>query len=480
MKKIVFLMVCALCVSTQADAQFGLLNKAKQKLKEKVESTVSSKLGLQLGKKSGNTATPAATTATPASYESSGSSDDAIKQLAPEAWSSGEYFDLYKANSTGEYDSNGDLILRKKQSTLHFNSVNDMLAALPAVATAKQILNPEGEGAAVIDGLINFDLAMKELNARREQAAMEDAMKRASVAMANMGNPAAGGMPTIQPQNEAMQQLSTSLMGAMLNSGLDLENASEEDIMKATLGTLSKELNIPEAEMAKMMEMAKSNPEAATAYMMKKYPNVTKKFAPANPQPQAESEENELDQYQDIFDEVEALQEDTAFIAASKRSAKMLDIMKEYASQLLSQWATSETCTKIEAMEKNLDEKTNAYMKEHNMSYNDEAPKLWVDGRKEQNALIEAYNMTMVNQWRDKVQEEINYFKPHVERLAKLEARLNEAANSLTNKTSQSIMLQWQNISATLANYSFFVIYELPAMAMDAPRINHVAEQWMP
>ena len=479
---LVLAFVAAMGFNADVNAQ-GLLKGLKNKLKEKVESTVGSKLGLPLGKKSGNTATPAATTATPAataSYESSESSGDGIKELAASGWSNGEYFDLFKANSTGEYDSNGDLILRKKQSTLHFNSVNDMLAALPAIPTAKQILNPEGEGAAAIDGLINFDLARNDFNARREQAAMEDAMKRASAAMANMGNPAAGGMPIPQPQNEAMQQLSTSLMGAMLNSGLDLENASEEEIMKATLGTLSKELNIPEAEMAKMMEMAKSNPEAATAYMMKKYPNVTKKFAPANPQPQAASEENELDQYQDIFDEIEALQKDEAFIAASKRVPQMPKIMQEYANQLLSQWATSETCAKIEAMEKELDQKTDAYMKEHNLSYNDEAPKLWTDGRKEQNALIDAYNETMVEQWRAKVQEEINYFKPHAERLAKLEARLNEAAKTLTNKTSQTIMIQWQNISATLANYSFFVIYELPAVAMDAPRIYHVAEQWLP
>lgn len=481
MKKFIVLLFCAFCISTQADAQFGALKKA---LKNKVESTVGSKLGGLLGKKKteNTTTTTTTTTATP-SYSNSEyetSNTDYAGALCPDRWQSGEYFNVKKENNTGEYDSNGDVILRYKKSKQYFGTKVDAINALPAVPTARQILYPEGEGKATVEALIDYDLAYNEYYARHYNKMMEDAMKTADAAM--NGTLGKGVAITGRESMPVSSALADKMMQAITQSGINLETATQADIEKVAIKAMSKEFGIPEADMSKMMTMAKSNPDAATAYLKKNYPNAAKKMGIL----QAETEkvkaavDPNFDKYVELFEEAAAMSEDKQLEEARNRAVYIFGELETYANELLGQWPTSEAYAKVNAMEKELQAKTEEYMHATNTGYNDAAPAFWVEGRKAQNAVINGFNESMAEKWRGKIQEYIDYFKPCALRVADMESRLDKVRESITNEQMKDYLLQFQTASAAITQVSFPVLFELPSVAMDAPRIGNVAEEWLP
>lgn len=485
------LIVLSLCLSatfaSNVHAQGllrGLADKAKDKVAEKVTNKVTSKVGGKLGKALGvsNDAAgqpaSAATTA-PAGVnnpETTGDISYEYDNICPQRWTEGDYFDLERANKTGERDDHNNDILRFTKSTLHFASRLDLMNALPPVPTVHQIVY-EGEEGPTAEALINYSLACKELEQQLKQTQMETAMAMASVMQQGKG--AAPGASSRGGGNPILEALGTKMMTAMLNSGLDLDNASEADIQKAVLGVLSKELGIPEADLAKVMQMAESDPDAATAYVMKNYPNVAKKFAPTGtPAPQV-IEDEAADEFFDIFEEAAALASDPDILAAMQKLSRLNFELTTLGNELLGQWASSEACSKICAMETELDAKLQNHMQATQMNYNDEAPDFWVEGRKAQNAVIDSFNEQIAEQWRAKVQEVYDTIKPHALRMAEVDARL-DAARAKVSTLAPNDMLRYQMIIGSYDQISLNLISSLPVLAMDAPRISHVLECWMP
>ena len=469
----------------QAQAQ-ALLRGLADKAKEKVESKVTEKVGKMLTKpKGGATAQPAPAAAGAQTKPAATSADENgagyghAEVLAPGRWDSGEYFSVEKANFTGDYDDHGNRVLRMTAPTIHFSTFSEAIAALPALPTAQQILDENVESATV-KAIVNHALALDELNGRLAARSMEMAMKQAEAGM-KMQNGAAFGAQQGMPMpitNAFVGKLSE----AIHKSGLDPETASEEELMKVTLGVMSKELGIPEAEMAKLMAMAQTNPEGAMEMVMKKYPQAAKQLSAMKAEmPEVQEEEDpNMEKLVALYEELSALNEDAALLAAFNRGSRLQKELASYAREVETKWEASETCAKINAMEQALSERLDAYHQANNTGYNDEAPAFWVEARKEQNALIEAYNLQIAEQWRAMVQDCLTDVLPASQRLAEAKDRFAKLSEEIDFSGDPNVLYQYQLAAGVIQQMPSTIIYDLPAIAMDAPRIGHVLEQWMP
>lgn len=460
----------------QAQAQSllrGIANKAKDAVKEKVTNKVEAAVGKALGVPQNS----AAQTSQGAESNSTTDSGDYANTITPEKWVLGCRFTPEKYNDTGEYDSNGDPILRISRSTYHFASGAEALAALPALPTVKQIVY-EGEEGPVPEAFVNYALGYYEFYQRHLRENEERAMRSADYIRTHRTS----GTVSLQKDLPATAAFTDKMMEAIVKSGLDIQKASEAELTRVVSRFMSKEFGVPEAEMAKLIQQAQKDPEAAMAYLAKHYPEAARKMgvlASETAKVRKNQDDGTLDKYADLMEEVGSLSSDEELMAASQRAAKVGGELEAYANELLQQWPKSEAFARVEAMEKELNQKLNAYMETSGTNYNDEAPDFWVEGRKAQNAVIDAYNEQMAQQWCAKLQGYIDEFTPYARRVTDLEARFDSAASDVGN-LSEAIVMQFQTVAGTFSFLGFNVVYSLPAMSLDAPCLAHVLEQWLP
>ena len=481
MKKTFLLAIVALmgyCADASAQAFLrGLKDKAVEKVKEKVTNKVEKEVdntmdALLDGKKKTKSTTSTTTSTTTADQ---GTAEDYGQRpvtdlINPKVWEYGTYYSVEKANYVDD-NAIGNPILLISKSSFQFGTMTDIIAAMPALPSARQILDIKNDDP-TSRALINYHMGMQEYQLRRMQKVEEDAISAAIKGRTNNAATALSAMP----QTNA---LTNKLMEAVINSGLDPETATEEQMMQAALKALSQELGIPEAEMAKLMAMGQTNPEAAMAQMLQKYPNAAKKLT-AIQQETADrvTEADEFEKYADLVEEASALTEDEAMQQAVTRANLAYQELEKYASQLYQEWEASEEHAKLIAMEQELDKKTNAYLDANKMADENDTPAFWKEARRAENALIDAYNEKLVGKWCVKVQELIDYLKPQALRLADIDNRLNQASTEVANGTaSQSLMLQFQVLSSGMGQSLVTTLCQMPIIATDSPRITLLEQE---
>lgn len=460
-------------------------NAAKSTVGDAVQGAVSSALGGKNGKAAAatgqtTTATPQ-TTAQPEAQTADSNEDgdnEYAASLGSSTWVDGIYFTTTEANQTGEYDNSNAPILRIKKPNLHFNNTLDMVKALPAVPTAKQIVDDAGNKAT--DVLINYELACEEYYARKMQEQMELSMKMASLQQHKpVGRPAPADPSSFMPTTK---EFLDKVIAEARRRGLKLETMTEAQSMELTADVMSKEFGIPKAEMSKLVVMAQTDPSGATAILKQKYPAAAKKMGMIQAETSAMQQKvsPETEKFVVLIEELSSLLKDEKLSQHILALQKVSGELEAYALELQAQWPTSDTYAKLNAMERELDAKLNAHMEAHNMSYNDEAPGFWVEGRKAQNALIDAYNEKLAEQWRAKVQNYIDTYKPYAQYVAEAEARMDAAVKSMKAEDLATEYYTYVGVANMFGQISFSLLYQLPSTAMNAPRIFHVPEQWMP
>lgn len=466
----------------------GLLRRVANAAKSTVEGAVQGAVSGALNARGGKAAATQQTTTTPqpaaesetVTWETDEVSEyDYAASLASSEWVDGYYFSTTDANRTGEYDNQNNPIVRIKKSSLHFGNSLDVLKALPALPTAKQIVNDADNKAA--DALINFELAYQEYYARKTQERMEFNMKMASV----LQQMPAGGRPANQDAASLMPMTKDFLDKVMAEAkrrGLNLQTMTEAQSAQLTAAVMSKEYGIPEAEVLKLVAMAQTNPNGAMATLKQKYPAAAKKMGMMQAETAGMQKQlsPEAEKFIDLLEEVNSVLNDEELQQAILKFHKVTSELEAYAYELIEQWPTSDTYAKLNAMEHELDAKTEAYMQAHGTNYNDEAPEVWVEGHKAQNALINAYNERIAELWRAKVQTYIDTYKPYAQRIAEVEDRLASATKTLKAEDLADHYYTYAEVINLFGEITIAQIYDLPSTAMNAPRISNVPEQWMP
>ena len=460
-------------------------NAAKSTVEGAVQGAVTGALNARGGKAAASTQQTTTTPQPAAESETESWETDEVSgeydysaTLAPSEWMDGIYFSTTDANRTGEYDNQDNPILRIKKSSLHFGNTLDVLKALPALPTAKQIANDADNKAA--DVLINFDLAYQEYYARKMQEQMEISMKMASHhQQMPAGRPANQDAATLMPMTKDFLD---KVMAEAKRRGLNLQTMTEAQSAQLTAAVMSKEFGIPEAEMLKLVAMAQTNPDGAMATLKQKYPAAAKKMGLMHAETAGLQQKvsPEVEKFLELLEEVNSILSNEEITQAALNFQKAPAELEAYALELLAQWPTSDTYAKLNAMEHELDVKTEAYMQAHGTNYNDEAPEVWVEGRKAQNALINAYNERIAELWRAKVQTYIDAYKPYAQRIAEAEARLASAVKTLKTEELANQYFTYAEVANVFGQLTFSLLYELPSTAMNAPHISNVPEQWMP
>lgn len=399
--------------------------------------------------------------------------DGYIRNVSP--WHIGEYFSIENANRLEETDDDGNNVLKIKKPNVCFKTLKEIIVAIPSLPTVRQILD---EDVTTTDKLINFDLAWRDYSNRSQQAIIESSTKVAEIAMANGRHAGVINSRSSAKAMPASQSLGEKIMEAIINSGADMENISEEEAMKIATKVLSQEYKIPESEMAKMIKMAQTNPDAATAYMKKNYPEAAKKLQiieQENKQMQDEiKNSSDIIEMHDLFQEIIAYRNEESYQKAASKALYLESELTAYANELLSEWSKSAECAKIEAMEADLNKRVDEYLRAHNQTYNEQYPEFWERDRKAQNAIINKYNEMMVEKWRTKMQEYMDYLMPFAQRDAEYEAKAKKLDKK--EKSNDADYLQIRNTVMSLTGSTFTILFNIPTYSMDSPRITNVSE----
>ncbi|MDO4461890.1 MAG: hypothetical protein Q4C30_05250 [Bacteroidia bacterium] len=446
------LAICLLAsFSPDANAQRflkGLADKAKDKVLDKLEQ----KTDKSVDKKQSNTDN------NKGNVGSTESTYSYVPPMGEPYWSLGKYFTL---------EDNADSDDFYAKSSLSFKSQLDLLSSLPAVPSVKQILDADAQ---VSDNLNNYLNGVTNF-VQSTNASMMQAAQNYSAPSFSFG----AQRPTSVPNMPNTNALAQKMMEAIMNSGLNPETATEADMQRVVVSVMSKEYGVPEAEMSKIIKMAQTNPDKATAYLTQKYPAAAKKMNALNSEVAQLPAEEEPDKYAALLEESLALRENEAFNAAIQRAHSLPNELKAYADELLSGWTSSEEYAKIQEMDKKLNEDITDYLKNSN-SHNDVLPDKFSEPRRAENEIIRTYNEKLVAKWCDKVKEYIEYFTPYAKQSADMADRLAEASKNSTNQAVKMMASQTQMVFATYNNVSFDILYKLPAIAMDAPRIDNLSE----
>lgn len=203
-----------------------------------------------------------------------------------------------------------------------FRSVADAMRSLPALPTAEQIISDQAKEQYTESQLNPFSQAVEQsmlytateysaITARMQSANHRQSERSQSAMQQYNKNVEAGLMPS---QQEMMQIL--------MSSGIDLNSASEQQIMDAVAGAVSKKWGISKDEYLKIVSMAQRNEKQAEEYMKANHPDLYKRLYATNAgysQQADEGEDPRNARFEQIGDELNALQEQLSAVLSNYR-----------------------------------------------------------------------------------------------------------------------------------------------------------------
>lgn len=306
------------------------------------------------------------------------------------------------------------------ETDMEFTSLKELVASIPALPSARQIISSPKESAA--------ELAEFEASSTRfveYQLAIFSAMMPA-------GRPSASAsyQPAITPELMALAQM-------------DPEKMSEEELMAIAL------------KMAAQRQAAGAGVIAAPEY--------------------SEEQDKAIDELDESLDGIEEMvNKYTMTYAMTGDAMNIKKNLTKLHDELVATWPVSEECLRISEIEKDIDGKALKYFADrHIYDYaNERFPQCWYDGRKEQNRIIDAYNMPAVIRWRKTVQAGIDAAKPILDEMVAIDEKIEK---TFPDKTDSIYRMLKQRISGDFLKY-IPVVTATMSYVYDYPVICSVCE----
>ena len=308
-------------------------------------------------------------------------------------------------------------ISEDEQSPITFNNIADVLAATPAMPTAEQLLTLEGRTAYYNDKVKNAELALNAWMNKRSMAVAQRSLKMGTTVQTMQTRQNSANRQSAELMAEIMPS-PAEMLEAIKKAGLNPETASETEIMNAIVPSLAKKWGMSESECKKILNMGQKNPAEVEAYISKNHPALWAKLSKAKPvdSPEAQKEGEDLQRYTEILMEVaDSVSSGVQMTHPDKEAMQQ---------QFATEWDNSKACQQVNQMEKELDAKLRKWMEANNKGYNDEMPDFWVEGRKNQNKVIDSWNKTQAEQWIKCAADMLPELKARAERLQQLDAEL--------------------------------------------------------
>lgn len=304
---------------------------------------------------------------------------------------------------------------------------------------------------------------------RRIKVAGEKQQKVGQKAMAQyQSNVNAGLMPS---QEEMMQ---------MMMSGEINPNWPEEKIMDAMAGKFAAKWGVSKQEYLKIINMAQKNPKGTEAYLKSNHPDLYKRLYAANT-PYGNENVNADDPRKPEFDRIndgllkaqddlqaarEAYGDDLTSYNGTAKYGKLLEQMEK-------EWDNSPEAKQIEAIEKALRERIDAWsLTLTNVQGDVPYPAWFTTERKKENALIDQWNRRWAIKWLKVAEDGDKAYRPIFRRIAELGAENDRIGEQ--GDTEEMIYLTNKKFVCTL--YGQMMSLYMPIQdALSFPAIGHVA-----
>lgn len=306
-----------------------------------------------------------------------------------------------------------------------FRSVADAMRRLPAMPTVAQISSEQAKENYSNGQLATFkasaELSMLYVNSEysaltvRMQNARQKQAQRGQTAMQQYNkNVDAGLMPSPQ-----------EMMQIVMSSGIDLEKASEQQIMDVVAGSVSKKWGISKDEYLKIVTMAQRSEKQAEAYMKANHPDLYNRLYAANagytPQ-EDESEDSRNERFGQIGDELQALQEQ--IVAAENKYRHPAELTED------KEWSNSTEGKQVETIETALWERVEQWTRGLDAKVAEVPyPGWWTEQRKKENALVDQWNSREAKKWMESPEAYQRELKALFDKVAALETE-NEQLNA--------------------------------------------------
>ena len=381
------------------------------------------------------------------------------------------------------------------------NSFADLINKRPAMPTANDLITPEAKAAyarkgaaAYYKGTLNFRSVVlqqqEELNSKTLELGKKQQKSNQNAMAQYNANVNAGLMPS---QQEMMQ---------LYMSGEINENMSEEQMMDVMAGKFAAKWGISKQEYIKIINMAQTNPKGTEAYLKSNHPSLYNRLYAANAQfgnenvnagdpheneygalgEQLSALANEAFEFKnDNMDMMKHVQfqahsngmlNDASFAAhtAGLPTNKLEDLF----AQIIEGWRASSECKRAIQIEDPLAERLDNWDCCKNVKEGQTIcyPSWWIEGRKSENALIDAYNRKQAEKWLAEVKAYDVKMTAMMKRLIELDNQLEQIRNGGEITAAYAAAKNQAYIAATHL-YDFNFVLEV---ALRFPHVVHQEE----
>ena len=414
MKKYVFMTLASIALAMPVNAQFfhGLVEKAVEK---QVEKKVAEKVSPKSANQSG--------------------SDQEDKS----------YIETDLQNIVA-----GGFEAKEPVTPMKFSSLSDLLAQRPAMPAVNDLLSPEAKTTYAYKGAMAWEQGALDYRTS-QQIKQQQLQSKIMTAGNRLQQQQAQQKEFINDASRQGLMLSQEeTMQVLMSSGLNLEKATEEQVMNVLADAYAKKWNISQADARTFMAMAMSNPKQAEAFLKQKYPELYSKLAANAPKAKQyvaedSSKDNEYgkigEQVSDIS--IEAQQLRNAAMDMLKHQQYVLSLenihvgelptnkLEDLYSRIAASWKNSDECKQVIQIESDLQERLNNWnaCTEANQGKDIPFPTWWTQGRKQENAIIAQWNRQNAEKWLAAVAEYDNQLRALLDRLAALDNQLEQIRN---------------------------------------------------
>lgn len=303
-----------------------------------------------------------------------------------------------------------------------------------------------------------------ELNARLEKARQRQAQRGQAAMQQYNRNVEAGLMPS---QQEMMQ--------IIMSSGVDLDKASEQELMEIVAGSIAPKWGISKEEYIKIINMAQRNPKQTETYLQTNHPQLYQRLYAANANGPMTNEvgDDRNEGFGKIGEGIQAC------------IGQMNDVMEDYNRRPISMleenlrqdWLNSDEARQVDAIEKALWERVAEW--ESGLDLNSSGfadvpyPGWWTAERKKVNKLIDQWNKRAAQEWLNYAGDAQQQFKLVFDKAAALETENEKLAKQGDSENAIYIVNKQQLLSLLNMLKTLLLPYD---DALRFPCIEHLDE----
>ena len=396
------------------------------------------------------------------------------------------------SHATSDYEVPENVVPMK------INTMADMINKRPALPTVVDLMSPEAKAAYARKGALAYEAAIQpfRLNFQGEQMALQNKMRE--LQSQRQQQYAQQRNYTEQASKQGLMLSQEETMQVIMSSGLNLETATEEQMMNVLADAYAKKWNISQADARTFMKMAASDPQKAAAFLKQKYPALYSKLEANAPKakdyvmddPDEDAYGKLQDQLMNLSEEARNLKESSMDITEhTNNTMRANGLPGDYSLGLaptnklenlfieaIAGWQTSTECTKAIQIENGLNDRLD------NWEYWNGAkegqticrPAWWIDGRKQENALFDAYTKRTAEQWIAAAHEYDAQMQSVANRLLALDAQLEQ----LRGGKEETLAYCMAKLQVFTVEMYLFDYYRMASTYLASPCIYHQEEQF--